>query len=248
MFEHGHRLWAALTGFISLLTAILSFFWDDRKWVRALALGSLFIVVLQGILGGLTVLYKLPLWISVIHGTLAQVFLCLCLWLAFASSSYWLKISSKLKKDGHSNGAQGIFMTLWILVFMQLVLGAVMRHSGAGLAIPDFPLAFGALLPPFWETGIALNYSHRMMGFLIVISFIIFFALEKKGRMGPGIPLRLFYILGGLLTMQITLGAFTIWTYKNFVVSSLHVLNGAAILALCFSMGLLKFLHGKYST
>ena len=61
---------------------------------------------------------------------------------------------------------------LAVLVFLQVLIGAIMRHLGAGLAIPDFPLAFGRLIPPDWTGPIAVNYLHRTGGFVVAAAAI----------------------------------------------------------------------------
>jgi cytochrome c oxidase assembly protein subunit 15 len=115
-------------------------------------------------------------------------------------------------------------------VFVQLILGAVMRHTKSGLAIPDFPLAFGKLIPPFDTAQIAIHFSHRI-GALIVTLFVIWTATRilqnyrhEKKLFRPAL------LLLGALIAQLTLGAFTIWTQKAVLVTTAHVATGALIL------------------
>jgi cytochrome c oxidase assembly protein subunit 15 len=105
-----------------------------------------------------------------------------------------------------------------------------MRHTEAGLAIPDFPLAFGHLIPPMWDAKIAIHFAHRV-GALIVTSMVLAtvgHALYHHGRQGalrrPAILLLV------LVSVQITLGALTVLSGKQFVINSLHVVTGAAVL------------------
>ena len=106
-----------------------------------------------------------------------------------------------------------------------------MRHTEAGLAIPDFPLAFGHLIPPMWNAKIAIHFAHRV-GALIVASMIVAttgHALYHHGRRRelrrPSILLLV------LVAVQITLGALTVLSGKQFIINSLHVVTGAAVLA-----------------
>ena len=71
--------------------------------------------------------------------------------------------------DPESQGhyAQRIAIVTTAVIYVQILLGATMRHTGAGLAIPDFPLAFGHLIPPHWDPKIAMHFAHRV-GALIV--------------------------------------------------------------------------------
>src|SRR5579871_2397656 len=89
LFEHGHRLAASLVGCLTLALALWVAVAEPRAGVRALGLLALFAVVLQGVLGGVTVLYKLPLAVSVVHACLAQVFFCITVSLALVTGSRW---------------------------------------------------------------------------------------------------------------------------------------------------------------
>ena len=115
--------------------------------MRRLGLVALGAVILQGLLGGLTVLLLLPAPVSIGHAGLAQLFFCLTISLALFTSPRLAQPRRHPVDDptaaadrGHDDG----------VIYVQILLGATMRHTGAGLAIPDFPLAFGGLLPPAW--------------------------------------------------------------------------------------------------
>src|SRR5215471_18489032 len=89
LFEHSHRLAAALVGCLTIVLALWTVIGDGRPAVRALGLLALLAVVLQGVLGGVTVLYRLPLAVSVIHACLAQAFFCLTVALATVTAPGW---------------------------------------------------------------------------------------------------------------------------------------------------------------
>src|SRR5882762_6709178 len=89
LFEHGHRLAATAVGCLTVVLALWTVVGDARASVRALGLLALLAVVLQGLLGGITVLYKLPLAVSVTHAYLAQTFFCLTVTLALVTSPAW---------------------------------------------------------------------------------------------------------------------------------------------------------------
>ncbi len=133
LFEHGHRLVAALVGLLTVALMVLLTQWESRIWVRWLARGAVLAVLLQGTLGGMTVLLRLPLVVSVTHACLAQAFLCLVITLAVCTAPGW-----QATPAGRAEQQQP---PLWVLaaitvgmVYLQLVLGALMRHMGAGLA------------------------------------------------------------------------------------------------------------------
>jgi heme a synthase len=113
------------------------------------------------------------------------------------------------------------------------VLGALVRHMGAGLAIPDFPLAFGRLVPPLETAGVAVHFAHRLWA-LVVTGFVLAAAVRLGRTPRAGLELRaLATALLVLLATQLTLGAYTIWTQRAVLPTTLHVVTGAALLACC---------------
>ena len=105
-----------------------------------------------------------------------------------------------------------------------------MRHSGAGLAIPDFPLMFGGLLPDRWSQAIAIHFAHRV-GALVVTTAVaatvahVWYRHRRRSALT-----RPAAALSGLLVVQVTLGALTILTERNVWINSAHVVCGAAVL------------------
>jgi len=122
-------------------------------------------------------------------------------------------------------------LSMTAIVFIQLFLGAWMRHSGAGLAIPDFPLAYGGILPPFGIAGVPIHFAHRIVGFVVAI-LAIWVAVRTLRAYGEVAAFaRPAGLLVTLVLLQIVLGALTIWTGKGVLPTTFHVLNGAVILA-----------------
>ena len=237
-YEHGHRMIAATVGFLTVIQAIWLQFREPKRFLRRLGWISLLAVVIQGLLGGLTVIYLLPLPISVGHAALAEVFFCLNVSIAFfASRTYGRLVDAKESRN--ANGPELVFRTRMLagLVFLQVLAGAVMRHLGAGLAIPDFPLSFGRLIPEMTSVGIAVNYTHRVGALLIVIATISLWS--RVFRMVQVRPVKAMYVtLLMILTIQILLGAFTVWSGKNPVITSVHVAIGATTLAITLLLAL----------
>ena len=125
---------------------------------------------------------------------------------------------------------QAIAMLTTTLVYTQILVGATMRHTDAGLAIPDFPLAFGQLVPPFWNPQIAIHYAHRV-GALVVSAFVLATAghvlyhhVSRPELQRPSL------LLLALLAIQIALGALTVLSGKHYIINSLHVVTGALVL------------------
>ncbi len=229
-YEHGHRLFAALVGFCILVLAIWLWRKESRKWVKKLGWLTLAAVITQGALGGLTVILLLPTWNSSAHAALAQVTFCLTVAIAMVTSRKWddnvIRASSK-ESDALWNSVR---ITIGV-IFFQLLLGAVMRHEEAGLAIPTFPLANGHLIPDFTSFGVAINFAHRVwaivVGTMVIRTGILAIRASREQR-----AFRAPAITGILLViMQITLGAVTILSAKDPNWTSLHVVGGAAVLA-----------------
>lgn len=225
-YEHGHRLIASTVGFMVVVQALWLQFREPRKFIRRLGWLSLGAVLAQGLLGGLTVLFLLPKAISVSHAALAEIFFCLNVSIAFFTSNFYQRLRATEKGDAPVGLAWG----LTVAAYVQILLGAVMRHLGAGLAIPDFPLAFGRLVPDFATKEIASAYSHRIGA--LVVAILVGALASRLLRYDRDHPLRfLAHMLLLLVSTQILLGGYVIWSGKQPVITSLHVMIGAATLA-----------------
>jgi cytochrome c oxidase assembly protein subunit 15 len=226
-YEHGHRLIASTVGFLCIVQALWLQFREPKKLVRRLGWLSLLAVCVQGALGGLTVIFLLPKTISVSHAALAEIFFCINVSIAFFTSRWYGTLSTMEKGDAPVRMAWG----LTVLVFLQILAGAVMRHLGAGLAIPDFPLSFGRLIPDFATKEILSAYVHRVGGFVVAAAVIAMAA--RLLRYESNHPLRgLAQLMLVAVSGQLLLGGYVIWSGKQPLVTSMHVMLGASILAL----------------
>ncbi len=226
-WEHGHRLIASTVGFLILVLALWLWRAEPRPWVRRLGFIALAAVVTQGVLGGLTVLWLLPKPVSIAHASLAQIVFCLTVSIALFTSRGWRRPAVDAPEN---RTLQRLALATTAVVYVQILLGATMRHTGAGLAIPDFPLAFGALIPPHWDSKIAIHFAHRL-GAALAAAMVVATATQvlARERRRPELA-RPSILLVVLLCVQITLGAFVVWSGKHFVINSVHVATGAALL------------------
>ncbi|MGB2867337.1 MAG: COX15/CtaA family protein [Bacteroidota bacterium] len=252
-FEHGHRMIASFVGF---LTVILTF-WimkvEKRRWVRWISVASLAAVILQGLLGGLTVYLLLPPAVSASHATLAQTFFCLVASLALFSSRWWLT-RSPASISIPRNTMVIVAMSV-VAVYIQLILGSVMRHTDSGLAVPDFPLAYGQLVPSLSSESLA-KYNeqlirsdlrlaadgaiergqiviHMLHRFWAVVTSIFVIASAFKLRKLSGISRRfgsLSLALIGVVVLQFSLGALTVLTHTSVEIATAHQTVGALLL------------------
>ena len=229
-FEFGHRV---VAGFVVVLTLILmswALMVEKRRWVRNAALAAFGLIIVQAILGGITVLFELPLAIAVTHAATAQAFFCLMVSIAIFTNPRWEQTAQRTELQARIPMAALAGITTAI-VYVQILVGALMRHLGAGLAIPDFPLSFGQIVPPYWNEFIIVNFAHRM-GAIVVSAMILWTVARVLTAHRDEAQLRrpaLALIL--LLVLQVSLGALTIWTGRAVIPTTSHVAIGAAVLA-----------------
>ncbi len=251
--EHSHRLIASGTGLLTVCLALAIWRYDTRRWLRWVAAFAVAAVSLQGILGGLRVVW-LKDEIGIFHALLAHAFLCLICFIAFALSHWWntLGTAPQLDPEGRSR-LRSVVVFAVLAIYGQLFLGATMRHAHADLSIRDFPLAYGQILPPLDAAALArindervnqlrippttraqiiLQMLHRAGAFLAAAA--IFLALFRSNRVAglPGSIRRLFPVWSGLILAQIALGIYTIWSNKAADIATAHVAFGAASLSL----------------
>jgi cytochrome c oxidase assembly protein subunit 15 len=241
-YEHTHRLIASTVGFLIIVLAVWLWRAEPRRWVRRLGYIALAAVITQGLLGGLTVLYLLPDPISIAHASLAQIVFSLTMTIAVVTSPGWMRGYAPARPERAtpiqaSRGApddrvlQRIAIVTAAAVYIQIIVGATMRHTGAGLAIPDFPFAFGHLIPPHWDEKIAIHFAHRV-GALIATACVLATTAHVFYHHRDRVELvRPSILLLALVATQVTLGALTVLSRKDVLINSLHVVTGGCVLA-----------------
>ena len=257
LYEHGHRMIASFVGLLTVFLTIWVWRVETRRWVRNVALVALAAVIVQGLLGGLTVRMMLPPEISATHATLAQVFFCTVSALALFTSRWWTVEGSELQKNRAGLSSSPLFIVSVGVVFFQLILGAVMRHTHSGLAVPDFPLAYGQLIPsldpqsvakyndilirtdirihadgPITAGQIALHMIHRYWA-LAATFFMILSSLKlwKLGSIHLSYRVLSVLLIIGLV-VQSTLGAYVVLTKRSEIIATAHQSMGAVLLML----------------
>ncbi len=248
-YEHLHRLVASVVGVMTLILAVWLWQTESRSWLKKLGFSALLAVAAQGLLGGLTVLFLLPTPISMLHAILAQTFFCLTIGIAYFLSRECKGNTVTIKSD------KNISLFRWalgvtVLIYIQLILGAWIRHTNSGLAILDFPLSDGRVFPIFnddmlfsinsqrFSLGlepvvmpqIAIHFFHRIGALLVtfgitglLVQTIRYFRNHREiMRVGIGLTV--------LLILQVILAAFVIWTGKVPLITTFHVWTGALML------------------
>jgi cytochrome c oxidase assembly protein subunit 15 len=245
-FEHSHRLAATGVGTLTIVLAVWLCF-QERAWLRWAGAGAVAFVFLQGVVGGLRVIWKLD-WLGIPHALLGQSYFVYMALLALFTSRWWIA------------GATGQTAPKWTgrvliicgLILCQLLLGATMRHEHAGLSINDFPLAYGQAWPKtdpasvdaynrerlsrneYATSALYINIqmAHRVGAVLITVAIL---AAAAAMWLTPGtapVLRRWSAAWVGLVFIQFLLGACTIWTNKAADVATAHVATGALTLVL----------------
>jgi heme a synthase len=128
-WEHGHRLVATTVGMLTIALMIYILVKEKRRWVRRLGILALVAVVAQGLLGGITVKYLLPLPVSTAHATLAQLFFCITVSLAVFTSRSWIDARPWAPEEKGSFPLRYLCTAALVTIFLQLIIGATLRHS-----------------------------------------------------------------------------------------------------------------------
>jgi cytochrome c oxidase assembly protein subunit 15 len=151
-FEHSHRMIAEFIGLLTIVIAVWTWRSDKRRWMKYLGAGALATVIAQGILGGLTVLYFLPPLISTAHAAVGQTFFCIAVCIALFTGRQWVEEVARAESDTRRPTLQTLTLLSILVLYVQLILGAMFRHHGlswwphvANAAIVAFALGWTAV-------------------------------------------------------------------------------------------------------
>jgi cytochrome c oxidase assembly protein subunit 15 len=239
--EHSHRLSGWTMGLLTI--GLVYWLWrtEARSWLRKLGWWALAIVVVQGLLGGTRVLLdpvKVPGFqmtlgqmLRIPHGVLAQIYACVLIAIAVSCSRGWIEqprpVAPRVRRWG---------IICCVLLLVQLVVAATMRHNAAGLSIPYFPYstADGHWLPATWDFRVAIHFAHRVIALILAFALPTFVFVVRHDR-GASLAMRAAAsAVLSLLVLQILLGMEIIRRYRAPDVTTAHVLVGALTLATTF--------------
>ena len=230
----------ALFAPVAIITSFVLYSRDEGR-LRWLGMVALFAVTLQGMLGGLRVVW-LKDQIGIFHAMLAQsFFVFICILAVMTSRRFQENRWADFAPDA---GLRKLVLAVALLIFLQLGIAATMRHEHIGLSIPDFPLAYGQVLPdtgasamaaintqrekagavPITAAAIWIQMTHR---FVAVLIFAGVLTVHLRTRHAPR-SIRLWSAVWlGMICVQIGLGAWTIWSNKAADVATTHMALGA---------------------
>lgn len=128
-FEHSHRMLAEFVGLLTIVLAVWTWRTDERPWMRRLSIAGLAVVIMQGILGDLTVLYSLPPAVSTAHAALAQTFFCITVIVAIFTGRRSVAAPESVVQPASRRIASLALISVAVL-YVQLILGGLFRHGG----------------------------------------------------------------------------------------------------------------------
>jgi heme a synthase len=250
LFEHTHRLIGSLVGFLTIVLAVWLWLCEHRRWVRNLGVIAVVGVILQGILGGLRVTMMKD-QIGIFHACVAQAFLGLLVFIALVTTQFWCSLTNRPVISQGFGPIKTLAVAVTVAIYVQLALGATMRHQHRDLAILDFPTANGAWLPDTSATALAkinawrdaralsdvtafqiwLQMAHRFLALIIAIGIIAFCVRVWRCGRGFAVLKRVSVLWVALVLCQIALGAWVIWSNKAADVATAHVALGAVMLS-----------------
>ncbi len=194
--EHGHRLLGALAGLITIALAIAVFVYDRRLWMRFVVIAALALVIAQGVLGGQRVLLD-ERAIARIHACVGPAFFALCVALAVFTSRWWRDTKRSSPVAGAST-LQRLALLTALFAFIQLVLGAHLRH----VSVNTTPGTFTAYV-----------WFHLLMAGVVAVHVVLLFANAMRRRQRKRLVVWPAALLFGLVLLQIGLGGAT-WVVK----------------------------------
>lgn len=226
--EHGHRLLGALVGLFTLILALWGWRTDPRRWMRRLGFAALALVILQGVLGGLRVVFA-SLDLAVVHACMAQVFFSTLVAMALFTSQSWLTGSTFPPAPDRPEEARAraalrrLALGTAALLYGQIILGALLRHPGTGID----PLLVGL----------------HITGALLVVTAVAVVGWYAATRLRGHAPVRrTTRVMGVLVVLQFSLGlvAYLVTLDESgmlepsnvqVIVNSLHMVVGALLMA-----------------
>jgi heme A synthase len=241
-WEHLHRLVAGGLLLLFLLATVLV--WRERPrfpWVRGGTLAGMLLLLVQALLGGITVIYRLPDAVSTSHLGLAFFFLALATVLYLSTAPAWQR---GIGPSSPGRGLiRGVAIPAVLLTFVQSLLGAAVRHTDAGVACPDVPLCLNQWVPPLDNGLVALHFTHRAVGILLFLTVLLLGHLAFWR--GESREVRLLGItVAGVVTTQLLLGFLSVHFRLAVVPVSLHTLLAALLLVLAVTLATLTWAPG----
>ncbi len=247
-YEYAHRVVAGIVVVLTLVMVLWATMSRSRRIVRNTAIAAFGLVLVQALLGGLTVLLGIPLPIAMAHTSTAIIFFCTAVSLAIFTSP-WFEDAPHLEEAPRRIPLTRLCAITTAVIYCQIVIGSVVRFVNDAIAIKDFPIFAGPLFPGTMSEAIASDYAH--LGGATAVTFFVLWTAIRVFRSHLDQPklVRLAELLLVLLGIQILLGVTTIWSDGAVIPASAHVAVGAGVLAASVALTIRAFrLYGRPRT
>ena len=182
-YEHAHRLFASAVGMLTIALALSLWFQERRPWLRWLGVAALAFVIAQGVIGGLRVVL-LEHTLAIVHAAVAQVFFALTVSVALLTSPEWREgAEAPPLRDGER--LRRLCALTTGLIYIQVIFGAVLRHTGTRLD------------------------AHLLFAAAVAVHVILVMTRVARSHSGHAQLTRPAFALGVLLAVQLGLGVFS---------------------------------------
>lgn len=232
LVEHSHRLLASLVGLLTILLCAVAFKTRKNKTIKILSIFALVFVILQGLLGGLTVIYQLPTIVSTAHLSLSLIY-----FLTLITLFFFLDEQKVFPKS--TRASRMVLLLSLVMIYFQAILGAFMRHSGLGGAC-GLGFENSLLCSDMLSAQGILHFSHRLLGFFVAFiifyaSFVLYKLAQKKSAL----------LLVTLVILQVALGILTVGSELGVWETTLHLGFAALLLGSTYFIFLLQSVDSK---
>jgi len=224
MLEWVHRLIAGVFLGPLVLVLLASIVWRRRERPGLLAAGGLLLALLivQKLLGGITVLDRNSPWSVALHLGNAMLVLATLLWIAVRAGD--------VERREVPAGLHHLTAASWLLVIAAITSAAIVAKSGAALACSTWPLCDGALVPDLADPSIRANFTHRLLAGLAALALLLVAWQASRADLPPGLG-RLARLAAIVVWVEVGLGAVTVWGEIATGLAVLHQAVGVLVFA-----------------
>ena len=230
-YEHSHRMLAEFVGLLTIILAVWTWRVEKRRWLRWLGLAALGTVIVQGVLGGLTVLFFLPAAVSSAHAAVAQTFFCIAVLIAVFTGRGWVEEQPRVELDVRRPTLVTLTLLSIFVLYVQLILGAMFRHKGLSWW-PHVVHAAVVAIVLSWTAIRAISVYHHieavrrpavtMLGLMVAqlcLGFLAFITRVMWGRdaVQPELPMIVATVVhvavGAMLLATTVILAIQVWRH-----------------------------------
>ncbi|MHA0856681.1 COX15/CtaA family protein [Paenibacillus sp. CMAA1364] len=216
LIEYSHRLVSGLAGLLAVAVVIAFWLYNKRRDLRVYAVMTLIFVLVQAIMGALTVIYDQSSAVKALHFGFSLIAFASALMLALG-----IRREHKWKNEYSSNLTNRVSAPLrnmtWLTTgycYAVVYVGAYVSHSGSAGGCSGWPLCNGEWVPEL-SGGVGIAFIHRLAALLLFIMVATLAHLAYHGNHG----LRELQMLGisavVLCLMQVFSGAGLMYTMGN---------------------------------